>query len=46
MDSYVHNLAAITADRERIAAELDVASRIQAIMLPEKEICCFYVQTA
>lgn len=34
IDSYVRNLAAVTADRERIAAELGVASRIQASMLP------------
>lgn len=31
---YMHHLAAVTADRERIAAELDVATTIQASMLP------------
>ncbi len=34
IDAYTINLAAVTADRERIATELDVATRIQASMLP------------
>jgi sigma-B regulation protein RsbU (phosphoserine phosphatase) len=32
--SYMTNLAIVTADRERIATELDVATKIQASMLP------------
>ena len=35
LKQYIHNLAEITADKERIAAELDVAARIQAGMLPQ-----------
>ncbi|MCL2628362.1 MAG: SpoIIE family protein phosphatase [Oscillospiraceae bacterium] len=31
---YMENLATVTADRERIATELDVATQIQASMLP------------
>ena len=31
---YMSNLATVTADRERIATELDVATQIQASMLP------------
>ena len=31
---YIDNLSAITAEKERIGAELDVATRIQADMLP------------
>jgi len=31
---YMENLAAVTADRERIATELDVATEIQTSMLP------------
>jgi sigma-B regulation protein RsbU (phosphoserine phosphatase) len=31
---YMENLATVTADRERIATELDVATKIQASMLP------------
>lgn len=31
---YIDNLALVTADRERIATELDVATKIQASMLP------------
>jgi sigma-B regulation protein RsbU (phosphoserine phosphatase) len=31
---YMTNLATVTADRERIATELDVATKIQASMLP------------
>lgn len=34
LKEYMNNLAAITADRERIAAELGVATTIQASMLP------------
>ncbi|MDK2808693.1 MAG: phosphoserine phosphatase RsbU/P [Clostridiales bacterium] len=32
--NYINNLTAITAEKERIAAELDVATQIQASMLP------------
>lgn len=35
IDRYVNNLQAVTADRERIFAELNVAARIQASMLPD-----------
>jgi len=31
---YMDNLAAVTADRERIATELDIATKIQSSMLP------------
>lgn len=34
IDSYVVNLAAMTAEKERISAELNVATQIQADMLP------------
>ncbi len=34
LDSYMANLAAVTADKERIATELNVATQIQASMLP------------
>lgn len=34
LERYVQDISALTADRERIAAELDVASAIQASMLP------------
>ena len=34
METYIDNLAKVTADRERIGAELDVATKIQASMLP------------
>lgn len=32
--TYIHNLTAVTAEKERIGAELDVAKQIQASMLP------------
>ena len=32
--SYIENLSAVTAEKERIGAELDVATHIQASMLP------------
>ena len=32
--SYIFRLSAVTAEKERIGAELDVATRIQASMLP------------
>lgn len=32
--SYISRLSAVTAEKERIGAELDVATRIQASMLP------------
>ncbi len=34
LNGYIKNLAAVTAEKERISAELDVATRIQASMLP------------
>ena len=34
MDDYVRQIESITADRERISTELDLATRIQASMLP------------
>ncbi len=34
IDQYVVNLAAVTAEKERIGAELNVATQIQASMLP------------
>ncbi|MBQ0110691.1 MAG: SpoIIE family protein phosphatase [Oscillospiraceae bacterium] len=34
IQSYVENLTAVTAEKERIGAELDVAKNIQASMLP------------
>ena len=34
LDNYMVNLAAVTADKERIATELNVATQIQASMLP------------
>ena len=34
IDNYMVNLAAVTADKERIATELNVATQIQASMLP------------
>ncbi len=34
LKDYIQNLAAVTAEKERIGAELDVAKRIQASMLP------------
>jgi len=34
IQSYVENLTAVTAEKERIGAELDVAQHIQAAMLP------------
>lgn len=34
LDDYMANLAAVTADKERIATELNVATQIQASMLP------------
>lgn len=34
LKQYIQNLAAVTADRERIAAELNVATTIQSGMLP------------
>ncbi len=34
LDNYMVNLAAITADKERIATELNVATQIQASMMP------------
>ena len=34
LDNYMANLAAVTADKERIATELNVATQIQASMLP------------
>lgn len=34
LDDYMVNLAAVTADKERIATELNVATQIQASMLP------------
>ncbi len=34
LNNYIRNLAAVTAEKERIGAELDVATHIQASMLP------------
>lgn len=34
LDGYIRNLASVTAEKERIGAELDVAAKIQADMLP------------
>ncbi len=34
INTYVDNLTAVTAEKERIGAELDVATKIQASMLP------------
>jgi len=34
LDHYIHDLTAITAEKERIGAELDVATHIQSSMLP------------
>ncbi len=34
LDDHIKNLAAVTAEKQRIGAELDVATRIQASMLP------------
>ena len=34
LEDYIQNLAAVTAEKERIGAELNVATRIQADMLP------------
>ncbi len=34
LEIYIQNLAAVTAEKERIGAELNVATRIQADMLP------------
>lgn len=34
LDSYIDNLATVTAEKERIGAELNVAAKIQADMLP------------
>ena len=36
LQTYMKNLQAATAERERIAAELDVAAKIQMSMLPQK----------
>ena len=36
LDRYMDELQSITAEKERISAELDVATRIQADMLPNK----------
>jgi len=36
IDSYITNITAITAEKERIGAELNVAARIQTDMLPSK----------
>lgn len=37
LQSYIGNLAAVTAEKERIRTEIQVASRLQADMLPEAE---------
>lgn len=37
LQSYVENLASITAEKERIRTEIQVASHLQADMLPEAE---------
>ncbi len=34
LDQYIHDLTAVTAEKERIGAELDIATHIQASMLP------------
>ena len=34
LDAYIENLQTVTAEKERIGAELDVATKIQASMLP------------
>lgn len=34
LDHYIHDLTAMTAEKERISAELDVATHIQSSMLP------------
>lgn len=34
INSYIQNLSRVTAEKERISAELDVAAKIQAAMLP------------
>lgn len=34
LENYIENLSKVTAEKERIGAELDVATRIQASMLP------------
>ncbi len=34
LDRYIHDLTAVTAEKERIGAELDIARHIQASMLP------------
>ncbi len=34
LDKYIHDLTAMTAEKERIGAELDIATHIQASMLP------------
>ena len=34
IDKYIHDLTAVTAEKERIGAELNVATQIQADMLP------------
>ncbi|MCL2603786.1 MAG: PP2C family protein-serine/threonine phosphatase [Defluviitaleaceae bacterium] len=34
LETYIHNLTRVTAEKERIGAELDVATKIQASMLP------------
>ncbi len=34
LDTYIHNLESVTAEKERIGAELDLATQIQADMLP------------
>ncbi len=34
LEKYIENLSAVTAEKERIGAELDVATKIQASMLP------------
>lgn len=37
IEEYVHNLSSVTAEKERIRMEIQVASRLQADMLPEVE---------
>lgn len=37
LQKYVENLAVVTAEKERIRTEIDVASRLQADMLPKAE---------
>lgn len=34
MNAYIHNLTSVTAEKERIGAELNIATQIQADMLP------------